>query len=239
MAIKGKGKTKPRQPSRAPRRAPVPVKPPFFQRGWVKALAAFLAGILALGLVWWGWANLDRQRADEDRAADQSLQREAIASWQGNLEPALARVGELQGGGAPQIATNVGTAIDALRKQEDPGTTAEDVTALAAKLDKAAGDLEKFELSDTIANHGFDSSQTDVITTVQAEIAAALKGYAVAARLTARAIDDPANAQLVGPAEEAYDTAQGLLVRGWNSYSNIAAAAGVPLEPAPAIPAGG
>jgi hypothetical protein len=240
MTIKGKGKTKPKQTPRAPRRAPVPVKPPFFQRGWVTALASFLAGLLVLALVWWAWENLDQEHAATDLATKQAQQREAVTSWgKGNLEPTLTSVGQLAGGGTPQVATSVGTALDALQKVTDPGTTSQDLTALADKLEKAAAKLDKFNLTDAISDHGFDAAQTDVMTTVQAEIAAALRGDAVAARLTADVIDDPANSKLLVVARDAHEDAQGLLQRGWNSYANIAAVAGVPLQPQTALPTGG
>ena len=44
MAIKGKGKTKSRPPSRAPRRGPVEVPTPFTQRRWVQLVAVLLLG---------------------------------------------------------------------------------------------------------------------------------------------------------------------------------------------------
>jgi len=240
MAIKGKGKTRQRQATRAPRRAPVPVKPPIFQRGWVRAVLAFVAGVAVLALTWWAWNNLEQEHAANDQVAKQGLQREAVTTWgKQNLEPTLSSLGQLQGGGTPQIATNVGTALDALQKGDDPGATAKDMTTLADKLEKAAKDLDKFNISDAISNHGFDSSQADVITTVQAEIASALRDYAVAARLTGRAIDDPTDAQLATIAQDSYDTAQTLLQRGWNSYANIAAVAGIPLQSQQTLPTGG
>jgi hypothetical protein len=241
MAIKGKGKTKPKQPARAPRRAPVPVKPPFAQRGWVRALAAFLAGVTALAVVWWAWENLDKQHNTKDEAAKQALQRDALSAWgKGNLEPTLSTVGQLQGGGAPQIATSVGPAIDAITKGDDPGVKAGDMTSLADALDTAAGKLDKFKLAEAITDHGFDKAQTDVITTVQSEIAEGLRSYAVAARLTARAIEDPAAAEdLAAAAKEAFDTGQALVQRGWNSYTNVTAAAGVPLQVPQGLGTGG
>jgi len=240
MAIKGKGKTKPKQAPRAPRREPVPVKPPFLQRGWVKALAAFLAGLVVLSVAWWAWENLDKERNNKDLTASQSQQRDALSAWgKGNLEPTLTSVGQLQGGGAPQIATSVGAALDALKKEGDPGVSAEDLTSLADKLDKAADDLDRFKLSDAIAGRGFDQAEVDLITTVQSEIAAGLRSFAVAARLTARAIDAPNDEGLAAAAKEAYDTGQGLLQHGWNSYTNIAAQAGVPLQALQGLPAGG
>jgi hypothetical protein len=242
MAIKGKGKTKAKQAARAPRRAPVPVKPPFFQRGWVKAVAAFLGGVLVMSLAWWAWENLDAENNRKDLAAKLSLQQQAIGSWgKGNLEPALTSVGQLQGSGTPQIATTVGTALDALQKGDDPGATADDMTALADKLDKAAADLDRFKLTDAISNPPrFDPAQADVITTTQSELASSLRSFAVAARLTGSAIEEPGNEDLVVAAKEAYDIGTTLLQRGWNSYTNMAAVAGVPLQPAgQGFPAGG
>ena len=241
MAIKGKGKTRPKPAPRGPRHEPVPVKPPFFQRGWVKASAAFLAGLLVMSVAWWAWENVDKERNSKDRATAEAQQQQALAAWgKGNLEPTLTTVGQLQGGGTPQIATNVGTALDALQKGTDPGATAKDMTSLADTLDKAAHDLDTFKLADTIANHGFENAQVDVITTVQPEIASSLRSLAVAARLTARAIAEPKDSALAAAATEAYDTGQTLLQRGWNSYTNMAAQAGVPLQaPTQGLPTGG
>ena len=50
MAIKGKGRTKTRQPVRAPRRGPVPVPVPFARRRSVQVVSAFVTGLL----VFWG-----------------------------------------------------------------------------------------------------------------------------------------------------------------------------------------
>ena len=46
MAIKGKRRTKNRPVTRAPRRAPVAVKPHLFGRRWFQLAAVFVAGIL-------------------------------------------------------------------------------------------------------------------------------------------------------------------------------------------------
>ena len=74
MAIKGKGKTKNRQPARAPRRTPVPVKPPFFARRWVQLVAALLIG---MGIVWFlVWVtNGIRASRDSDQAAKIAIPR--------------------------------------------------------------------------------------------------------------------------------------------------------------------
>ena len=67
MAIKGKGRTRARQPVRAPRRGPVPVPVPFFRRRGVQVVGAFLAGLL----VFWGGVWLTNGlRAQETLGAE-------------------------------------------------------------------------------------------------------------------------------------------------------------------------
>jgi hypothetical protein len=229
MAIKGKGKTKSRQVSRAPRHEPVVVKKPFAQRGWVRGLVFFLCGVLVLSVTWWAYEGIQRQRNASKAADAQAQQHEAVNAWKANLEGTLSSVGQVQGGASPQIATDVGTAITNLGKKQDAGVTADQLTTEAANLEKAAKALAAFKLTDTVENHGFDATQTDLITTVQPEIAAGLRSLAVAARLTALAMTDPANAdQLLAEAKTANTSGQDLIQRGWSSYTNIATLAGLP-----------
>ena len=230
MTIKGKGKTKPKQAARAPRRAPVPVKKPFFQRGWVKAVAAFLAGVLVLSLVWWTWEGLDKNRNSSEAADKLGQQRVALTEWKANLEPTLSSLGQIQGSAFPQIATSIAPALDALGKGTDPGVTAADMTKLSGQLDDAAKSLEKFKLADHIRDQGFDASQADVILGGQADIIAGLRSLGVAARLVAVALETPGQQEaLVAAARQAHDTGQDLIARGWTRYSNASSAAGMPL----------
>jgi isochorismate synthase EntC len=231
MAIKGKGKAKAksRQVSRAPRREPVAVKKPFAQRGWVRGLVFFMCGVLVLSVTWWAYEGIDKQRNASKAADEQAQQHEAVNAWKANLEGTLASVGQVQGGASPQIATDVATAITNLGKKQDAGVTADQLTTEADNLEKAAKTLAGFKLTDTIENHGFDPTETDLITTIQPEITAGLRSLAVAARLTAMAIDDPANADaLLADAKTANTTGQDLIERGWASYVNIATLAGLP-----------
>jgi hypothetical protein len=229
MAIKGKGKTKSRQVARAPRHEPVAVKKPFAQRGWVRALVFFLCGVLVVSVTWWAYEGIDKQRNASKAADAQAEQQAAVNAWKVNLEGTLSSVGQVQGGASPQIATDVGTAIANLGKNQDAGVTADQLTTEAANLEKAAKTLATFKLTDTIENHGFDATQTDLITTIQPEIAAGLRSLAVAARLTAMAMQDPANAAaLLDEASTANTSGQALIERGWSSYTNIATLAGLP-----------
>jgi len=230
MAIKGKGKTKPKQPARAPRRAPVPVKPPFAQRTWVKAMAAFIAGVFLVSMCWWVWENLDKDRNAKAAVDAQAQQREAISAWRSQLETDLGGVAQLQGGALPQIATNVQPALDALTKGTDPGVTADDMDTLAGQLADAAKKLGKFQVADVIKDHGFDKGQADSITAAQAELTAAIQAYHVAAQLTSVALSTPGQQDtLVAAASESLDTAQQLLNSGWTKYTNASQDAGAPL----------
>jgi hypothetical protein len=230
MAIKGKGKTKTKQPARAPKRGPVPVPKPFAQRTWVRLTAVFIAGVFLMSMCWWVWEGLDKNRNAKAAAANRALQQQAISSWKATLEPTISAVGTLQGGSPPQIASTLAPAIDAISKGTDPGVQAKDLDTLGKQLDDAATALEKFKLTDVIANHGFDISQTDVITSAHDELAAGLRSLAVAARLTALAIAAPDQAKaLAAEAQQASDTGQSLIERGWTKYENVAAAAGIPL----------
>src|SRR6185369_11250065 len=107
--------------------------------------------------------------------------------------------------------------------------TADQLGSEADGLEKAASTLAKFKLTDTVADHGFDQTQTDLITTIQPEITAGLRSLAVAARLTAMAMQDPANADdLLAEAKTANTSGQDLIARGWSSYTNISTLAGLP-----------
>jgi hypothetical protein len=241
MAIKGKGKTRAKQPARAPRRAPVAVKPPFAQRTWVKATAAFIAGVFLISMCWWVWENLDANRNAKAAADAQTQQRQAIGAWKTQIESSLANLAQLQGAAVPQIAPTIQPALDALSNGKDAGVTAADMDTLAGQLDDAATKLEKFKLTDAIKDHGFTSDQVEVITGGHAELVAALRSFQVAAQLTSLALSTPGQQDaLVAAAQEAVQTGQKLLATGWTKYSNASNAAGMPLPVAQGLaPSGG
>ncbi|MEP6758060.1 MAG: hypothetical protein ABJB55_02580 [Actinomycetota bacterium] len=239
MAIKGKGKTKSKQPARAPKRGPVPVPKPFAQRTWVRLMATFIAGVFLVSMCWWVWEGLDKNRNAKAAAATRAQQQQGILAWKATLEPTLSTVGTVQGSATPQVAASLAPAIDAIAKGTDPGVKATDLDTLAKQLDHAASALEKFTLTDAIGNHGFDLSQTDVITSAHDEVAAGLRSLAVAARLTALAIASPDQAKaLAAEAQRSSDTGQSLIQHGWTKYENIAAAAGIPLPAFQGLPSG-
>jgi hypothetical protein len=230
MAIKGKGKTKPKQPARAPRREPVPVKPPFAKRTWVKMTAAFIAGVFLLSMCWWVWENLDQDRNAKAFANAQAQQRQAISAWTAELQADLANVAQIQGGAVPQIATTIKPALDALQQGKPPQTTAKDMDTLAGQLGDAAKKLGTFQVSEAIKDHGFTADQAEGITAAQTELLGAIQAYHVAAQLTSLALSTPGQQDaVVAAASESLDTAQQLLTSGWTKYANASNAAGAPL----------
>lgn len=240
MAIKGKGKTRAKQVARAPRREVVPVKPPFAQRTWVKATAAFIAGVFLVSMCWWVWENLDQDRNAQKAADARTQQQQTIQAWRTELQTDLADVAQVQGGSVPQIATAVQPALDALGKGNDPGVTAADMRTLAGQLDGAADKLAKFSIADAITDHDdvFTKDQVQVMTAAHAEIVAALRSFAVAAKLSSLAIAAPEDQKdLVAAADEAMKTGQELLTSGWTKYANASDAAGLPLALPQGLPA--
>ena len=152
-----------------------------------------------------------------------------------NLEPTLQTVGTVFWRSHAPDRDRRGSAGRA-REGQGRGREPAQLVSEADNLDKAAKTLAGFKLADTIANHGFDEMETDLITTIQPEIIAGLRSLAVAARMTALAIQDPSKADtLIPAAKKASSTGQDLLSRAWASYTNISTFAGIPPQlPQPA-----
>lgn len=224
MAIKGKGKTKSRQQARAPRRAPVAVKPPLFARRWVQLTAALLVG---MGLVWflvWVTNGIRESRRSDQAATTASEQKAALQRWQGLIEQQVGTVGQLQQQGVPPtISPQVAAAGGALAAGKPVTTTAADLKSSAAALQRAAKAMTSFNLSTTIRGKGYTVDQADAILTAQTHLTDALQTYQQAALLAALAVDstDPALKEALGARVQALTaTANAELQEGWRLYTN-------------------
>lgn len=158
MAIKGKGRTRTRQPVRAPRRGPVPVPVPFFRRRGVQVLAAFLAGVL----VFWGgiWLTngLRAQDTSERNREQELLRRRAGAAWENLVATEVGAIGQLAEGRPPVILPQVREILSGLA--ENTPKDAVSTLQTAAKDAKDAIDgIERYELSSSLADKGFDQGQ--------------------------------------------------------------------------------
>lgn len=187
MAIKGKGRTRTRQPVRAPKRGPVPVPVPFVRRRGVQVVAAFLVG----SLVFWGgvWLTngLRAQDTSEQGREQELLQRRTGAAWEKLVATEVGTVGQIQEGQPPVILPQVRAVITALAQKTPKGA----VSALqtAAKDAKTAIDnIEKYQLSSSLSGKGFHqgevlrflSARDELVTSIQLYREAALLGVLTA-----------------------------------------------------------
>jgi hypothetical protein len=230
MAIKGKGKTRSKTVARAPRREPVAVPTPVFQRRWVQVVGGVLLGMGIVVFIGWVRGEL-RSSSEEDLKAERlALRTAAIQAWSTELETQLGSVGTLQPPLEPTVAADVVTAITKLEQGKKATMTAEELETAAADLGTAADALDGFDLAGTLADQGFNAEQVDAIVTSRLEFVQAIRQYQRAAQLAALALateDDELAAQLAGVAKETSDAAAELLSDGWRKYQLALSVAGL------------
>jgi hypothetical protein len=158
MAIKGKGRTKARQPVRAPRRGPVPVPVPFAKRRGVQALAAFLAGLLVFWGAIWLTNGLRAQDRTAEADAEELLRRRAGSAWKTFIETQLGTIGTVQEGTLPVVLPNIGPSLTQLAERT-PEAATETLQGAAADAKTVAEEIENYDLSGTIAGQGFDRGE--------------------------------------------------------------------------------
>ena len=237
MAIKGKGRTKTRQPVRAPRRGPVPVPVPFVRRRGVQALAAFVAGLL----VFWGGIWLTNGLRAEDRAARadaQELQRRRAGSaWKTFIETQVGTIGTVQEGAPPVVLPDVRTTLTRLTHRT-PGNAATGLREAAAGARTVSSEIEKYDLASLLTGKGFDrgealrylSARDEIITSLTLMREAALLGVS-AAKL---GIAD--RAEVLARAQSLVADADGAMVRFQTHQLEALSAAG--FNPQPGLPGG-
>lgn len=187
MAIKGKGRTRAKQPVRAPRRGPVPVPLPFFRRRGVQLVAAFLVGLL----VFWGgvWLTngLRAENTSERDREQELLKRRTGAAWEKLVSTEVGTIGQVQAGQPPVILPQVRSVITVLAKKTPSGAAS--ALQTAAKDAKAAIDaIEKYQLSSSLIDKGFRpdevlrflSARDELVTSIQLYREAALLGVVAA-----------------------------------------------------------
>ncbi|HUL85160.1 MAG TPA: hypothetical protein VLX89_06545 [Actinomycetota bacterium] len=222
MAIKSKGRSKSKQVARAPRRDPVAVPTPFFQRRWVQLVAVLIVGMFVFMMGVWVTNGLRSTHRTDAANATRSGQKTAMIAWQNALEPAISKVGQLNGPVAPTIAPTVTAAAANLAKGRPAGASTADLLGSAAALRTAAATIEKVDLVDTIRGKGFDLHQTEALLSSQVSIVAGLRGLEQAARLSVLAInaEGATKDQLAESAKALAHSSTGLIQDGFNSYLN-------------------
>jgi hypothetical protein len=231
VAIKGKGRTKTKQPVRAPRRGPVPVPVPFAKRRGVQALAAFIAGLLFWGGVWLTNGLRVQDRTARTEAQD-LLRRRAASSWKTLVETEVGTIGQVQEGTPPVILPEIPAILTGLKERtpKDVVTTLQEAAAGAREV---SGTIGAYDLSRSITGKGFDpaaalrflSARDELVLALDLTREAALLGVA-AARL-----DVADRGTVLARAESLLAEASATLVRFQLHQGEALRAAGITVQP--------
>ena len=232
MAIKGKGRTKARQPVRAPRRGPVPVPQPFFRRRGVQLATAFLVG----ALVFWGgvWLTngLRAENTSERDREQELLQRRTGGAWEKLVSTEVGTIGQVQAGQPPVILPQVRSVLTELAKKIPEGAAS--TLRTAAKDAEAAIDaIEKYQLSSSLSDKGFRqgevlrflSARDELVTSIQLYREAALVG------LLATDLDGKARDAAIARAQDLLTLADAAVLRFQTDQTEALAAAGIIRQP--------
>jgi hypothetical protein len=232
MAIKGKGRTRPRQPVRAPRRAAVPVPVPFFRRRWVQALAAFIAGLL----VFWGgvWlTNGLRAGEAQDRGREEELlRRRAGEAWEDLVAREIGAIGQVPPGRPPVVLPQVPRTIRTLRDRT-PAEAVGTLRTAAADARAAIDAIEGYQLPVSLRDKGFERADVLRFLSAHDELITAIDLYRRAALLAALAagLEGPDRHDALGQANQLVSTADTALARFQTHQSEALTAAGIVRQP--------
>lgn len=232
MAIKGKGRTRTKQPVRAPRRGPVPVPVPFVRRRGVQVVAAFLVG----ALVFWGgvWLTngLRAQDTSERDREQELLQRRTGAAWENLVATEVGAIGQIQEGNPPVILPQVRAVITALA-EKTPEDAVSTLQTAANDAKEAIDGIGGYQLSSSLSDKGFDkgevlrflSARDELVNSIQLHREAALLGV-----LTAD-LEGKDRRAAVARAESLLSLADAAVLRFQTHQTEALAAAGIIRQP--------
>lgn len=231
MAIKGKGRTRPRQTVRAPRRDPVPVRPPVARRRGVQLVAAFVAGLL----VFWGgvWLTngLRAEQAGEEERTEAIRRRQAGSAWNQLVTREVGTIGTVQEGRPPEILPDVRAAIAELAKAR-PGEVP-NLEALAADAREVADAIDGYAMTESLRNKGFDRAGVLRFLSAQDELVGAIELYRQAALLgsVAEDLDGTARERVLDRATSVLNEADESVADFYLDHSEAMASAGIVQQP--------
>lgn len=231
MAIKGKSKPKGKSKAvaRAPRREPVTVKPPLFQRRWIQLVTFFVLGVIAMTIFVWVTNGLRQDRADKDASAAAATRLVAANAWQREVESAVGNVGTVSNTGqAPAIFADTNAAIDALKKGSAPAGAAATFGTAVKDAQTAIDSLTKFDVAGTIRNQGFDEAEALFFTDSKDRLVNALTLYQKAAETGKLAVlaNGAQAASLTQLADELRSAANTEFQQAWSTYGEALVSGG-------------
>jgi hypothetical protein len=233
MAIKGKGRTRTRQPIRPPRRGPVPVPLPFARRKGVQLTAAFVAGLL----VFWGgiWLTngLRAERANEEERVAALRRRQAGAAWNDLVKEQVGTIGIVQEGRPPVILPEVREGLRELGRADPPKEIATDLQAAAGNAKEPANKIAGFDLTGTIRDRGFDAAEVLRFLSARDELVSAIDLTRKAALLgvVAADLDGRERIEVLEQAEALLAAADTAVGRFYQDHTEAMSAAGIVQQP--------
>ena len=240
MAIKGKGRTRARPTARAPKREAVPVPVPWVRRRWVQMLAAFLAGLLVFWGAIWLTNGLRDERSSSEQARESLEKRRAGTAWQSMIGTELGKVGgQHELGSPPVVFPQIRSTLADLEKRT-PEEAASSLREIATQSKAIADAVQKYALSESLADKGFDKGSVLRFLSARDEITTAMTLYREAALLGASAakLDPQDRAEVLARAQSLVVQAQAALQRFETHQIEALSAAGIhPTNPAlPGLP---
>jgi hypothetical protein len=232
MAIKGKGRTRTKQPVRAPRRGPVPVPVPFVRRRGVQVVAAFLVG----ALVFWGgvWLTngLRAQDTSERDREQELLQRRAGAAWENLVATEVGAIGQIQEGNPPAILPQVRAVITAIA-ENTPKDAVSTLQTAAEDAMKAIEGIAGYQLSSSLSDKGFEQGEVLRFLSARDELVSSIQLYREAALLGVSAADleGKDRAAAIARAESVLNLADAAVLRFQTDQTEALAAAGIIRQP--------
>ena len=247
MAIKNKsrGRSKPKQVARAPKRAPVEVPTPFLSRRWVQAVAAFVVGVFAMVVFIWVTNGLRDNDANALAAGEAASRRTASTSYQTMVQGAFGGIGTATPGVPPLVFPEMTQTLQDMGSgpvPEGAGAVFERAGSQARATGKA---IAKYNVSSTIRDQGFDQTEAAAFTSSAQQMILSLQLFEQCADV-AKVATEASSAEadnLVGVATKLCDGAQAQLSQGWVDYLTALRAGGVVETPqdglVPELPGGG
>jgi hypothetical protein len=235
VAIKSKkSRSKPKPVARAPRREPVPVPTPFPARRWVQVVAAFIVGVFAMMVFVWFTNGLRSNDSDSKAAANAATKRKAATAYQAAIEEAVGTIGVINPGVAPTVLPDMLQTLQAMQKGPTPENATTVFDDAATGVGKAINAIVKFNVADTIANQGFNSTEATIFTSSAQQLSLALQQFQRCAQTGSEAASAAGAEGLVTITQGLCDSAQAQLSQAWSDYQAALQAGGIVEAPASA-----